>query len=351
MKKVLMIGPSRTVHGGISAVVNNLCDAGLDKEVRLTYVATMVEGAKIKKLCRAALAYIEFLFRLPGADLVHVHMASDSSYVRKSLFIRTAHFFRKKILIHQHGGDVQNYYASLSDKKQAKFRSVLSMGDAFVVLAKPLADFFATLIDPAKIIIVPNGVPVPPPAEKNYGTRKLLFLGRICREKGIAELLAAVRTLHEKYPDMTLYLGGVSEDKDLMPEIQKSSDFVKYLGWLDAEAKARRLADCDIFVLPSYFEGQPVSLIEAMAASCAVAATRTGGIPQMVADGETGLLFAAKDEASLTETLEKLLADADLCRRLGTAARERVSRDFSIERQKDRLLEIYGSLWGETAHV
>ena len=110
MLKVLMIGPDRSVHGGISGVVNNYYKAGLDKKVDLQYIGTMVEGSKLRKLMQAALAYVRFLSALPGAAIVHVNVASDASYVRKSLFIRTAHLFSKKIVIHQHGGDFQTFY-------------------------------------------------------------------------------------------------------------------------------------------------------------------------------------------------------------------------------------------------
>ena len=90
-----MLGPDRSVHGGISGVVNNYYEGGLDEKVKLRYIGTMVEGSKIRKLWQAVKAYLLFLLVLGGYEIVHVNVASDSSYYRKSVFIRTAHFFRK----------------------------------------------------------------------------------------------------------------------------------------------------------------------------------------------------------------------------------------------------------------
>ena len=94
--RVLMIGPARSVHGGISGVVNNFYEAGLAKKVDLTYIGTMVDGGKIIKLLKAAEALFRFCIKLPKNDIVHVNMASDVSYYRKSIFIRIAHIFGKK---------------------------------------------------------------------------------------------------------------------------------------------------------------------------------------------------------------------------------------------------------------
>ena len=94
-------------------------------------------------------------------------------------------------------------------------------------------------------------------------------------------------------------------------------------------------------MLPTYFEGQPVSVLEAMAYSCAVVASDTGGIPQMIEDGRTGILIEPKNTKSLAEGLSKVLEDADLCRRLGENAYKKVKAEFSIEKNMDKLLEIY----------
>lgn len=343
-KKVLMIGPARSVHGGISGVVNNYYEAGLKEKIDLCYIGTMVEGSKIRKLLKAMTAYIQFLCKLPKYQIVHVNVASDASYVRKSLFIRTAKLAGKKIVIHQHGGDFEGYYGSLSPKGKESVKKVLSMGDAFVTLTPVGKVFFGNIVNPVKIIILPNAVRIPEAVSKEYGQKKLLFLGRICKEKGIGELLHVMPRLKQQFPDVMLYLGGIWEDEKLKKQVEACSDCVTYIGWISGKDKEKYLTDCDIFVLPTYFEGQPVSVLEAMAYSCAIAASEVGGIPQMITQGQTGILMQPKDENSLQDALTKLLANPELCKQLGENAREKIQKEFSIEESMKRLLSIYEKL-------
>lgn len=340
--KVLMAGPDRSVHGGISGVVNNYYEAGLDQKITLRYIGTMAEGSRVKKLLWAARAYFRFLFALPHYDIVHVNVASDASYYRKSVFIRTAHFFRKKIVIHQHGGDFETfYYHELSEKGRRSVQKVFNMADAFVVLAPTWKTFFGKMIGEEKITVLPNSISVPAKAQKRYGQHKMLFLGRLCREKGIRELFACIPALLEKYPDLKLYLGGIWEDAALEKEAERYPEKIEWLGWITGENKQKYLKECDIFVLPTYFEGQPVSVLEAMAASCAVVASEVGGIPMMITGEENGIFVKPRNTESLLAALDRVLSDAALCERLGQTAYEKVKQEFSLEENMKRLLQIY----------
>lgn len=343
--KVLMVGPDRGVHGGISGVVNNYYNAGLDKKVELCYIGTMVEGSKVRKLLKAAGALVQFLVKLPKYEIVHVNVASDSSYYRKAFFIRLAKLFHKKIVIHQHGGDFQTFYEKeLSDKGRKSVKKILSMGDAFLVLAPAWKEFFGTIIEKEKITVLPNAVQIPKTeevTEKEYGCHKILFLGRICRTKGIGELLTVMPALKEKYPNCMLYLGGIWEDAKLKELAEQHKECVTYIGWITGEEKKKYLEMCDVFVLPSYFEGQPVSVLEAMAYSLGIAASDIEGISQMLKDGEDGILFPPKDAQALQNGLERLLSDASFCKRQGAAAREKAIKEFSIEKNIEQLLSVY----------
>lgn len=343
--KILMIGPDRSVHGGISGVVNNFYAAGLAEKVDLTYVGTMVDGSKIRKLLQAIKAYIRFCTKLSHSDIVHVNMASDVSYYRKSLFIRTAYWFHKKIIIHQHGGDFQTFYHSqLSDKGKKRLRAVFTKADAVIVLTSFWEDFFAQIVDKKKIVIIPNGISLPKMSSRKYGTHKLLFLGRICKEKGIEELLAVVAELSQKYKDIQLYLGGIFEDESLKVLAEQHKETITLLGWIEGSEKEKYLEFCDIYVLPSYFEGQPVSVLEAMSYASCVVASRVGGIPQMIEDNESGLLIEPRDQDSLKKALITVLEDERLCTRLGMTAREKVQKEFSIDQCIEKLLSLYGKV-------
>lgn len=342
--KVLMVGPARSVHGGISGVVNNYYEAGLDEKIELCYIGTMVEGSKLRKLLKAGTSYVQFLFKLSKYDIVHVNVASDASYVRKSFFIKSAKRAGKKIIIHQHGGDFEGYYGSLSDKDKKKVKEVLSMGDEFLVLAPAWKEFFGTIIDKEKITVFPDSIKVPEAFDKAYGQKKVLFLGRLCKAKGIGELLWAWKELSQKHPTAHLFLGGIWEDKELETVAKAQSDSVTYLGWLTGEEKQKYLRECDIFVLPSYFEGQSVAILEAMAYSCGIVASKTGGIPQMITEGETGIFAKPEDVETLKVGLDRLLENPAFCAELGKNARKKVEQEFSIEENMRKLISIYEGL-------
>ena len=121
-------------------------------------------------------------------------------------------------------------------------------------------------------------------------------------------------------------------------------EYVTDLGWLQGEAKKNYLRTSDLFVFPTYFEGQPVSVLEAMAYQCGIVATRVGGIPQMIEQEQTGLLIEPKDPEGLKSALQKLLSNPELCERLGKNARAKVQKEFSIEKSLQELIKIYQQL-------
>lgn len=343
--KVLMIGPARSVNGGISAVVNNYYKAGLDKKVQLQYIGTMEDGSKWHKLKIAVKAFMEFVTKVSKYDLVHIHMASDSSLYRKLPFICLTKIFGKKLIIQQHGGNIKCFYYSECGKKRQKLiKKILQKADVFLVVAPYLKDIFKDIVEEEKIIIFPNAIEIPTKIAPDYNKQNLLFLGRLCKEKGINELLEAVKGLKQEFQDLQLYLGGVWVEEELEKKAKECKEFVHYLGWVDSGKKEEYLQKCNIFVLPTYFEGLPMSLLEGMAYGCACIATEVGGIPQVVTDGKDGILIPAKEVGSLKEVLKKLLEAPILQEELGKNARKTVKEGYDINKSVQKLLQVYQSV-------
>ncbi len=348
--KILMAGPDRSVHGGISAVVNSYYEAGLDDMTDLKYIGTMKEGSKPYKLFVAAMAYIRFRMNLKWADIVHVHMASDNSFRRKSFFIRAAHKHGKRIIIHQHGGDLAGWVASGGPDRQAGVIEVLNMADEIIVISDAYRDIISGFSHNGEkvhpdIHVMPNAIDISRYEYTGHADtdHRILFLGRICRDKGVSELISAVSHLSGIYPDIRLVLGGIWEDADLREEMRSAGEHVEYAGWLGGADKAGALSECSVFALPSYFEGQSVSVLEAMASGCLVVASDTGGIPMMVKDGETGILVSPRDAGSLEEALRRALS-ADLHAehvRMREAARDMVHSEFNMVDYMKKLMQLY----------
>ncbi|MFD1342727.1 glycosyltransferase family 4 protein [Litorisediminicola beolgyonensis] len=176
-------------------------------------------------------------------------------------------------------------------------------------------------------------------SEKGPGTR-LLFVGRLAGVKGVPLLVDAVRRLASDHPDVQLDLIGDGPDRAaLEAKVTNAglSDRIRFLGYRNQEAVADALVETDLFVLPSFAEGVPVVLMEAMAAGVPVVTTRIAGVPELVEDGETGLLVPAGNPEALTSAIATLITDPDRRRRMGAAGQRKVRAEFDSRREGAKL--------------
>lgn len=343
--KVLMIGAGRDVRGGVSSVVNSYYDAGLDKLCDLTYLPTMEDGSKLKKLFVAARARVRFERLIKENDILHVHMSSDNSFYRKAVFIRRAYREKKKIVIHMHGSTFDLFYRERCNEKQKReVRDVFAMADAVIALSEDWKQFLARYIcAPEKIHVIYNAVKLPEPYEKDYGNRKMLFLGILGQRKGTYDLIEVLPEIFRKYPDAHIYFGGDGEREQAERLCREKGidGNVTFLGWVRDVEKEKYLKECSIYVLPTYHEGMPMSVLEAMSHGMAVVSTYVGGIPHLITDGENGLLCKAGDRAALQKRLEELLACPELRKRLGEAAGNKIASEFDIAVSVKRLTDVW----------
>lgn len=346
--KVLMIGAGRDVRGGVSSVVNSYYDAGLDKLCELTYLPTMEDGSKFKKLLVAAGARVRFERLIRENDILHVHMSADNSFYRKAVFIRKAHKEGKKIIIHMHGSTFDLFYKErCNDAQKQQVREIFAMADKVIALSGDWKEFLAeSICDAQKIVVIYNAVKIPEAYSKDYANRKMLFLGILGQRKGTYDLIEVLPEILSKYPDSHIYFGGDGEREQAEQLCMEKgiADHVTFLGWVRGEEKEKLLKECSIYVLPTYHEGMPMSILEAMSYGMAVVSTYVGGIPHIITDGENGLLCEAGDQAALREKLLKLLEDENLREMLGRNAYKMTAKDFDVKENVKQVREMYREL-------
>lgn len=181
----------------------------------------------------------------------------------------------------------------------------------------------------------------------SYGTvPRKPFLGRVCfvgrldAVKGVPLLLEAFAAVRYRHPEARLTIVGDGPDRARL-EAQmcdlELTEVVCFAGYLDERAVARLLEEVDMLILPSFAEGLPVVLMEAMASRIPVIASRVAGVPELVEDGVSGFLVPPSDLETLIERLDQLLADPGLCARMGAAGRLRVEAEFDIALEARRL--------------
>ncbi len=340
---VLMIGPDRKMKGGVSTVVNNYYSAGIEKCVNLTYLPTISDGGKLSKLWWAVKSSVSFSFIFKHYNILHVHMAANASFVRKSLLIRKAYKTGIPIIIQEHGGDFNSFYDKLDEKERRIVKNVFSMADCVIALSEEWKEFFGNgICDPKKIVVMHNGVIVPENAVENYKSHSVLFLGRLCKEKGIYDLLETIPSVVELIPDAHFYICGDGE-MDLVKERARSLGLENKIvlpGWVRGKKKDTILGKCETLVLPSYFEGMPMVVLEAMSCGYAVIATNVGGTPQIL-NGENGVLVDPGDKKGLSEALVKILQNNELRAAYGIKARETIINDFNLKKSIRELFKQY----------
>lgn len=211
--------------------------------------------------------------------------------------------------------------------------------DRFIAPSRFMANSVACRFPGERVALLYNGVDTAnsPVADKNEGYA--LFLGRLSHEKGVATLLRAHASTGARWP---LTVAGTGPLRDGLMAQYKHANFV---GHLAGAALKQALAGAAVVVVPSeWYENCPMSVLEAMASGKPVIGSRMGGIPELVAEGETGLLFEAGNAEELGECLGRLMGDPALRQRMGRAARARAEREFSLEKHNAGLMEIYKSL-------
>jgi glycosyltransferase involved in cell wall biosynthesis len=167
--------------------------------------------------------------------------------------------------------------------------------------------------------------------------------------KGYGTLLEAVDKLHRQGIPFHLWLVGDGELSRSMEARASSLCLCQHVKFLRTRTDIPDiLADSDIFVLASYWEGMPGAIMEAMASKLPVVATRVGGVPELVVDGETGLLVPPRDPAALASALAQLIGDGALRRRMGEAGQRRILAHFRLEDKVRELEEVYVRLARQT---
>lgn len=174
----------------------------------------------------------------------------------------------------------------------------------------------------------------------------LVFLGQFGRRKGIFDLLAALAALKVRFPEIRLQCGGDGDIPGVVARAEELglSDNIEVLGWVSGVAKQRVLAEGTIYVLPSYAEGLPISVLEAMEAGMPVVATTVGGIPDAIEDGMEGFLVSPGDINCLVNRISQLLQDSDLRSRMGLAAKMKVAALFSPTSVLPQIEALYSDL-------
>ena len=251
--------------------------------------------------------------------------------------------------------DLQNLRSSFPHRLLERL-SNHSLHRAIAVSAATKADWVQrTGLDPGRVVTIPNGVDptefqrrrTPQEARRSLGLpplgRTIMGgIGRLDQAKGFADLLSALALLVPDHPDLLVVLAGNGPLRSMLEDQATAlglTDHVRFLGYQRDVSLV--LEACDLFALPSLCEAMPFALLEASSLGLPVVGSAVGGVPEVIAHGETGLVVPPRDPSSLAAALRTLVDDQELRQRFGQAGRDRVIRQFQVNDTVERTIAVY----------
>jgi glycosyltransferase involved in cell wall biosynthesis len=297
-----------------------------------------------------------------GHAIVHLNPSLGSkALVRDGLLLLIAKIFRKTVLVFTHGWDekceqlIQKHFRTL-------FNSVYGRADAFIVLGSQfkerlrVAGYEKTVfvegapVDDRLLTDVRRS-PVRARAHTEFGRFNVLFLARVEKSKGIYNALDAYALLKTQHPFVSLTVagdGGELGDAKRYAGSQKLPD-VFFLGHVEGSAKFACFRSADAYLFPSYTEGLPISVLEAMAYGIPVVTCAVGGLRDFFENGRMGFITESHDPLVFSSLLGRLSEQPALCRRIAIFNRRYAAKHFAAARIAAELQDVYNFLAG-SAH-
>jgi len=286
-------------------------------------------------------------------DLAYLVAAQNLAYLRDGIFILMVHIFsRAKIVIHLRSSYFKKYY----DKSNWFIKRFinLSLGkvDTAIVLGNSLKPMLDRWI--GNIEVIPNGTDFNPDiGKKNICEKKGLnvsYLGNLYEFKGIFDLLKAAKIVTEKKTDVKFIFGGPWPEKESEVKERifnyikdnKLENEVIFRGLIPVEEKENFFLGTDIFVLPSWSEGHPNVILEAMAAACPVISTKdVGAISETVLDGRTGILVEKKSPDQIADAIIYLIENPDIRLQMGISGRKRFEENYTLDKNIKNIIDVF----------
>jgi len=295
-----------------------------------------------------------YLLAVKRPSIVYLPIAQDRlAFLRDCLFLLPARVLRKKLVIHLHGGHFGDFFRTAPSTLQRIVRFALGKTDRAIVLCTGLGSIFEGIIPRSRVRTIPNGIPdhFKDSARKVPNSRRIvLFLSTLMKEKGTLDLLHALPAIAKYSPDVKAVFAGEwyrSDDKKAADELIQAlgiTALVEFVGPVAPPYKYDLLREGDVFVLPTYNEGQPYAVLEAMSASLPVVSTNVGCIAETVVDGGNGFFVEPGCREALAERVLLLLNNEELRKEMADASRQRFLKLYTFERFAGDIQRMFAEL-------
>ena len=354
-KNILVIGGDLTSNGGIASVIKAYYAVYRKGNYPFKLFLLKTYYYKDKSKLFELLVFIQSIFRFfqlvlfRNIKLLHIHSSADISFVRKSIFVILGKVFNKKIIIHIHSSKFYDFFMSENKFLTSYIRLVFYSCDLVIVLCNDWEQKLKTKYPKANIKRLVNPVVLPEENIKIYQASisakfTILFVGFFIESKGIKDLLKVARMIKDKnIIDLKIQIAGKGELENYIKQFieeNKLQDLVVLVGWISGKKKEELFRSSDVFVLPSYKEGMPISILEAMSYGLPVISTNIAGIPDVITDGENGYMIIPGDTTELYNKIIYLKENKQLLDQV-RINNLKVIKDYSDEHVFNMLVNKY----------
>jgi glycosyltransferase involved in cell wall biosynthesis len=337
-KKIIMIGPHPPNVGGISTCIENI-ETELDNEFE--FIKYNTTALSYKKLYKAYKLLIYPFYLIDNSEkIVHIHTPSYGSFWYNMIYLCISKIFGLKVILHIHGGSFDQFY--LNSKKQEKIRRYIQRADRVIVLSKYWARFFDKICDQDKMIIIPNSVKIQKITAK-LNTNNVLFVGSDWKRKGVHDILKACKLSVRKHEQIRFIIAGEDKTFNMKEEIKKNGIEQNLIlaGNILGKKKDSFFLKSSVFILPSYNENLPITILEAMSYGIPVISTNVGGIPEIITPGYNGYIIKPGDFIDLGKKIIAILKNKKLRKKMGKNALMTIKKSYSNELIISKIKEVY----------
>lgn len=333
--KILLIGPKPPAIGGIASIVSLL-------EIHLTNIEVLDSSKPTSFFSKFShpvmLAWRIILFCVENRHSKLLFFSSAyRSFWEKCGWALIGRIFRANVFVVMVDGNFPEFYSGISELKKWLARYFMT-GVTVVAQSQSWKLFFQDIFPASKIQIVTGGVDTdffkPAINRDSSGILRVLYVGWIIKEKGIYDILEACAHLKNSLNFRVELVGPVFCDRAKLEKIinsEKLEDFVTIYGPIHSrEALREKYRSSDVFLFPSYYEGFPMALLEALACGVPAISTNVGGIPDILDYGRCGPIIEPGRPEEISAALQDLLTDEKVRVELGIRSRERAVKEFSI---------------------
>ncbi|WP_434926540.1 glycosyltransferase family 4 protein [Shewanella sp. HL-SH2] len=342
--KVLVVGTDLTSNGGIASVVKTFYKESKNHcvEYKLLKTTGYKHGSKLNNLIVFIKAIVIFLCSVKSIDAVHLQGSSHGSFYRKSIFLILCKILGKPVIWNFHASRFEEFFLTKLGLRKELVRFLLNKADFVIVLSAKLKAELSNYYTLDNVIVLRNPVdPVSYSRDKlirSTAYLKVIFLGFFIKNKGILDLIEAAKVLAND--NIEFSFAGAGELQHVIDEASNNTRLnVINLGWLDSEDKYKAISDSDVLILPSYREGMPIVILEAMSIGVPVIATNIAAIPELIDDNKNGLLYEPGDLDGLVNCICRM-KDADLRQKFSNLSSKKVENYYPDAVFKD-LKKIY----------